>query len=418
MERRAWWILVFGLSVIIAPLAQAAEPLPEFFGFYAVSNGQLIELKKSGSSPDVGSGVRFIVFQNNFTPQAGKNLVSRMLYLRRKIDPEAQTPNKTENRWYRAEDSARDIELRAKPIAGQSQMIMLVPTQPLASGAYAVTIGNDYVASIYVDKAAVLRNLEKGDDCVDHIYEAMGKQFSWSTMDRRMAGMHQVVRCSQSMTPQERLSSLMTELTRRPLIAPPIPDIAYAERRCGANFSYPSDWEFSPRDQGVILAFVNKPADVGSTEAGTMIYVTCSVGGSNLDTAVSDTIDGTRKGFKDATIAGPIETRLAGFKASMFFFTATEDTKQFRQKAVTVAVRDGKVLGLVLSATPETFEDAWDEYQRMAASYSVPGPAVQHEAAGSPGSDVKKVEDAQKRLDTPDYSKCTPRQIRLGECES
>lgn len=371
MGRRVWWILVLELSVIITAFAQAAEPLPEFYGFYAVDNGRLIELQESGSPPDVGSAVRFIVFQNNLSPQSRGMRVSRMRYLRRSIKPDSKPPTKNDDRWYQVNDTTRDIELRAKPIAGQSQMMMLVPRQQLASGAYAVVIGDNHVASIFVNKATVMSDLEKSEDCVDHIYEAMGEDFSWDKFDAIMAGKRQVVRCSQSMTPAERLSSLMTDLTRRPVTSPAASDLTYLAERCGATFSYPAGWDLMPNEQGAVLAVIVAPAAGDEPlEARTQIQVSCQPTSVTLDGLNVGTQGAVKKAYKDATITGSTRTTLAGVDAYVFFVAGGE-LGRARQKAFTVAVRESKALGVVLHATSETFEDAWDEYQRVLASYTV-----------------------------------------------
>jgi hypothetical protein len=181
------------------PLARAADPVPEFYGFYALDNGRLTELKASSSNwPNVSATTRFIEFGKGVGAAVSNTHLSRLVFLRAIIDPDSATPERMENRWYRSSNVSRDMELRSKPVVGQPEMIMLVPREALTNGVYSVVRGESVIATFYVNKDAVLANLQESKDCVDHVWEGMGDQFSWDKFDERVRGQHQTILCSQS----------------------------------------------------------------------------------------------------------------------------------------------------------------------------------------------------------------------------
>ena len=382
-------------------LGASAEPLPEFYGFYAVDNGRLIELKASSTDTlSVGPDVRFINFAKGGYG-GGDAHVSRMLFLRNRIDPDANPAVKAENRWYISADTTRDVELRGKPIPGQSEMMMLVPREPLKEGAYTVVINKAKIAGFFVNRESLAKNLQASADCVDHVYEGMGDEFSWDKMDQRMAGKHQVVVCSQSQPMsgagagpsgaavnrstgtsageaaaapainKDALAAQLTALMQRSPVQPEQPDKTSTREKLGVSFAYPADWELI-EDKIPIFATIALPGDEKSLADRTQITLTRSDPRQavRLQEVVTSTIEGTRKTLTNATIAGPVSTQMCGAEAQTFLVTGTEAGK-FRQKAVTVAVSNGAIVGAILHATPETFEAVWDSYQRVKNSYAV-----------------------------------------------
>jgi hypothetical protein len=71
----------------------------------------------------------------------------------------------------------------------------------------------------------------------------------------------------------------------------------------------------------------------------------------------------------ESTVVGPVPTTMNNVDAQIFLVTGKEEGV-LKKKAVTVAVADRKVMGVVLHATPETFDAAWDGYRRVVASYT------------------------------------------------
>jgi hypothetical protein len=124
--------------------------------------------------------------------------------------------------------------------------------------------------------------------------------------------------------------------------------------------------------QGVLVATIAQPGEGLALSDRAQITLTRSRAkpGETLEGIVASTIDGTRKTLANAIIAGPVKTQMAGADAQVFFVTGTEAGK-FRQKAVTVALSEGKVGGSVVHATPDTFESVWDAYVRVKNSYKV-----------------------------------------------
>ena len=177
--RGAVWVGL--LAVVLGPHAmapaRAADPLPEFYGFYAVDNGRLIEFKSTGNiDVNVSPSVRFIVFNRMGGLQAADAHLSRMKYLRYVSEPRESSQTKAPTRvvaekkgWYRDDSPDRSIELRAKPVEGKPEMMMLVPREPLTPGAYTF-VGGGIQGHFFVNKEALFTSIESSADCFDQIY--------------------------------------------------------------------------------------------------------------------------------------------------------------------------------------------------------------------------------------------------------
>jgi hypothetical protein len=70
MRRTIHAIVALGTLITITSLAQAADPLPEFYGVYAVDKGQLFELNESVGNKEFSPQVRFIWFDRAAALQA------------------------------------------------------------------------------------------------------------------------------------------------------------------------------------------------------------------------------------------------------------------------------------------------------------------------------------------------------------
>jgi hypothetical protein len=276
-------------------------------------------------------------------------------------------------------------------------MLMLVPSEPLAPGAYSMELdGVSVGAIIYVNKSAVLRTRESDGFCFDREFSVGlggGERLipcGHSTLKEGTycgPGAQREGRCSSAgasqagsgvpkvgantaKTSAADLEGQLAALTQRQPGAPHEFDKTYAQQDRGVSFAYPASWELF-EETGVLVATIAEPGEGLTLSDRTQISLTKSVAGKmTLDEVVAETVTGTRNTLSNADIAGPVRTQMAGADARVFFVTGTEAGK-YRQKAVTVAVSGGTICGAVLHATPDTFESVWDAYLRVKDSYKV-----------------------------------------------
>jgi TonB family protein len=170
--------------------SSSEHPMPEFYGLYAVESGKLIELEyRDRIEQELEPGVRFLVFDKGVGELIRKIRLVRLTYVRNIIvDLSLFAPGvlkdrsvERNNKWELRDTDKRSIELRPKPVEGQSEMVYLVPREPLPTGVYSViaeptlseammdkrqtTYGN-----FFVSMRKALENLERSNDCVDVAY--------------------------------------------------------------------------------------------------------------------------------------------------------------------------------------------------------------------------------------------------------
>lgn len=138
-------------------IPEAAIPLPEFFGFYAVENGQVKSLQslRTNAAGNAGSSVEFLLFDDEAAKKASKMEISRL-----EFDPWeimiSPTPHWNENyvddgrkdlnlidppKGFKAQPSFEEIELLRKPVSNHLDMIRLVPASKLPPGFYVLGYG-------------------------------------------------------------------------------------------------------------------------------------------------------------------------------------------------------------------------------------------------------------------------------------
>ena len=184
--------------------------------------------------------------------------------------------------------------------------------------------------------------------------------------------------CSEAMdVTSAKAKALTAQLTALLQRIPGIPernDKRYVDEDLGVSFDYPADYELVKAERPVIAA-LRAPSQSSVDADRTEITVTMSkpiarLLSPSLDLAVNATLEGTREALAESTLAGPVPAKMGGTVAQVFFVTG-KSGGTLRQKAVTIAVVDKNVLGVVLHAKPETFEAAWEAYQRVVASYAM-----------------------------------------------
>jgi hypothetical protein len=313
---------------------------------------------------------------------------------------------KKEAVWIKGLEKERQFELRAKPIPGQTEMVMLVPRDPLIAGAYLVAVGDQVLGYLFVEKDKTFAGLENSDDCVDAERRVSG---GIAGMMQGLSGSQTEIACSRSTmkagtvdrcqasvtragspeaentavgagaasttSPESKaLTEQLTTLQQRTPVAPRQPDKTYGDENSGVSFSYPADYELTPLKRPIIASLL-APVQGQTVEGPPNITVTMSVPAARLlsptlDRAVKATLDSTRATLTESYIAGPIPTKLGNADAQVFLVTGKEGGV-LRQKAVTIAVVNKNILGVVLHATPETFEAAWDAYRLVTNSYTL-----------------------------------------------
>lgn len=195
---------VLGLLTLGWVGALSAEPVPEFYGFYAVDGGKLHEFGKTQDKVegDFSPGVRFILFDKRVALAPADPSLYRLKfirYLREPADPAdfngGMCVVKEHKLWMRSEDKERQLELRSKPMPGQTEMVMFVPREPLKPGAYLVAEDDHAYGYLFVGRNDLFANLEASADCVDASRRTQG---GIAAMFQQFGGWHDEVPCSQS----------------------------------------------------------------------------------------------------------------------------------------------------------------------------------------------------------------------------
>lgn len=172
------------ISIVLVTASLATEPpLPEFYGLYAVADGQLYSLDTADSAlaagatpirvsrteqdfeagggpaipvPSLPASLNFLVYVKGNALQAASELsLWRLPFIRTMVI------NANDSNWLRtyqlrswvsttefgyANVGAMPVELRFKPVKGQDEMVIAVPSTPLSPGLY--RLDEDFVFSV------------------------------------------------------------------------------------------------------------------------------------------------------------------------------------------------------------------------------------------------------------------------------
>ena len=284
------------------------------------------------------------------------------------------------NKWHPNVTEGRDIELRSKPVPNQPEMLVFVPREPLPEGHYTVFVNKKAAGPFRVGPELDDTVLAASADCID--------LESWATLSGRR---EQMLPCSGSgagapgrkdaagvagsaaAPASSAATSDLTALLQKSPTQPQQPDKRHEEDSIGVVLEYPADYELTTSKQPVIATLL-APGRESTDPTATKITVTMSrdiprLIPLSLDASVQSTLNGTRAAMAESTVVGPVPTTMNNVDAQIFLVTGKEEGV-LKKKAVTVAVADRKVMGVVLHATPETFDAAWDGYRRVVASYT------------------------------------------------
>lgn len=163
------------LTLTCLQISNAYGASPEFYGIYASNNNELIEMVKGDNKPpyDFNQKVQFLVFQKQAELFVNSLTIERAIFVRSVNNPglDRKQPPKNLNTWKPRRNGV--VEIRTKPVAGQTEQIYVVPRAPLPTGMYIVSMkgmGGE-IGRFYVDKNQVTKNLERGEDCIDIVVE-------------------------------------------------------------------------------------------------------------------------------------------------------------------------------------------------------------------------------------------------------
>ena len=244
--------------------------------------------------------------------------------------------------------AAEPIGLAIEPVVGRAGMYRFTLQRPLQRGEhYALYMGDglhdiDYLVTAKLNRASV----------------------------------HAVFFATPGVRPAsaDTLSTQLTALLRRPAAVSGPAAKSHADVNRGVAFEYPAMFELAEGKMPVVAWLTARDAGVsGATSVRISVTYAKQPESSksvNLDSAVKETLEGTRAALGNASIAGPFATTLAGAEARIFVVQGREEGVM-KQKAVTVGFVNNSLLGVVLHATPETFDSAWDSYQKVKDSYTV-----------------------------------------------
>ena len=112
---------------------------------------------------ELDPNVKFILFSKNVDLYSETLKLKRKVFLRNFLSMGEIIEH---NKWVTGGKNA-SVEVRSKPVKGETEMIYVVPREPLREGAYTFIAGRESMATFFVKKQAVLANLEDSEDCVD-----------------------------------------------------------------------------------------------------------------------------------------------------------------------------------------------------------------------------------------------------------
>lgn len=161
--------LLFSLETV------AAEPKPEFYGVYALDNGQLTEITGQfdwNEMPTFSGGVTFIIHSKDIENLSGSTEIVPFRYLRNMISVgdgstwlEHESETVSINEW-KLKDGWR-MNGRVGPVVGEEEMVSLVPDNDLAEGIYAISSGGRDLGYFFVGWDSPPSNPATASACVD-----------------------------------------------------------------------------------------------------------------------------------------------------------------------------------------------------------------------------------------------------------
>ena len=156
------------ISMLISASASTLTNIPEFYGIYALSNGNLTELTNHWKTkPELNNDVKFIFFDKAVSRKMELLKIFKLIYIRNHIY--TATKDIEKKRTYTViKNKDRMVEIRFKPVKGEPEMLYIVPKNSLESGIYVLTWGN-FEGYFVIDRKG-LKKLRNGKDCFDKVY--------------------------------------------------------------------------------------------------------------------------------------------------------------------------------------------------------------------------------------------------------
>lgn len=160
--------IVLALLFVLPSSSLFGATLPEFYGLYAAEKNKLHELERDyKDEQNFGPKVRILVFQQ-YVPMVGSKInLQRFVYVRDRILPSGEVLSHL-NLWDAG--SGHSVDIRTKPVKGNSEMIYVVPRKKLAPGYYQLKVGRKRLATFSVQVSRLPENPITDGHCVDLIY--------------------------------------------------------------------------------------------------------------------------------------------------------------------------------------------------------------------------------------------------------
>jgi hypothetical protein len=176
-------LIGFMLCALLADSASAQGPVPEFYGLYALQDGQLTELKDNADSNDFGPAVRFVLFLKGMV---GAGPVQKMFFLppeKPKDSGDGQFKGwddffKQSQQFsnalgkyleYGVPSNAVEVQFQVGPYGNSNEMVRVVPRQELPAGFYQLAQGVRFwvrkadVATFYSQAASTSQAVNAGN---------------------------------------------------------------------------------------------------------------------------------------------------------------------------------------------------------------------------------------------------------------
>jgi hypothetical protein len=159
----------------------------------------------------------------------------------------------------------------------------------------------------------------------------------------------------------------------RPGAQPEKPDKDYTDAASGVTVKFPADFERSPaRPPAVGIFLAQGYKDKKSIPSSIVVICRRAAAGTkmNLDQLYKDTITPVQRTVPGSQFSDPVSTKMAGVDACAFTMDTSQDAQKVR-KAMVITWCKGKMLAVILTATPETFDQYWDDFKRVCDSCQV-----------------------------------------------
>jgi hypothetical protein len=253
------------------------------------------------------------------------------------------------------------IGLRVEPMAQRDDMYRLVPEQPLSPGESYALYTNDNLRPYDVVFTASIGQAPAHGVFIKMAGVAIGEE----------AGAVESNLATATATASGGLEQYLT----RPVSESGKLREDFRDQKLGIGFSHAVDFNLQPgnaQHTSVILT----PGDESITE-GLRTRILVEAGKTpmldrnpSVESIVDRQVAATRNNLENSVLTGPRETTLAGYPAQVVFIAGLSEGRPLKQ-AITIGVGSNRWMRISLVAPEDEFESYLDEYRRICESMTL-----------------------------------------------